>query len=89
MAATPWEYALLVWDGDGRDDRRLVRFSHRSAWSPIPGNEYLQTLRELGDEGFELVNHQFLVRGQYDRGGRYGDTIREMMTFKRRLDDDE
>jgi hypothetical protein len=87
LEAIPWEYAILVWDGDGRDDYRIVRFSHRQAWTPIAGNEYIQTLRELGDEGFELVTHQFLVRGQYDRGGRYGEQLRELMTFKRPLEE--
>lgn len=85
--AVPWEYAFLIWDGDGPDDYRIVRFSHRQAWTPLAGNEYMQTLRELGDEGFELVTHQFLVRGQYDRGGRYGDQVRELMAFKRPLED--
>jgi hypothetical protein len=85
--ALPWEYAIMVWDGDGRDDYRIVRFSHRKAWSPIGNNEYMATVRELGDEGFELVTHQFLVRGQYDRGGRYGESTRELLTFKRPLDE--
>lgn len=84
----PWEYAIMVWDGEGRDDYRIVRFSHRQAWSPIDANEYMDTLRELGDAGFEMVSHQFLVRGQYDRGGRHGESIRELMTFKRPLEDD-
>jgi hypothetical protein len=87
LEAIPWEYAVLIWDGDGRDDYRIVRFSHRQAWTPIAGNEYMQTLRELGDEGFELVTHQFLVRGKYDRGGRYGEQLRELMTFKRPLEE--
>ena len=85
--AMPWEYAVMVWDGDSRDDYRIVRFSHRNAWSPISSNEYMSTLRELGDEGFELVSHQFLVRGQYDRGGQFGESVRELLTFKRPLDD--
>ncbi len=88
MEPTPWEYAVMVWDGEGSDDYRVVRFSHRSAWSPIAGNEYMQTLRELGDEGFELVTHQFLVRGQYDRGGLHGQTNRELLSFKRPLDEE-
>lgn len=83
----PWEYAVMIWDGDGREDYRIVRFSHRQAWTPIGGNEYMQTLRELGDEGFELVTHQFLIRGKYDRGGRFGESLRELMTFKRPLED--
>jgi hypothetical protein len=81
--ALPWEYAIMVWDGDGADDYRIVRFSHRPAWSGLANNEYMSTLRELGDQGYELVTHQFLVRGRYDRGGRTGDRVREMMTFKR------
>ncbi|MFN8590493.1 MAG: hypothetical protein U0031_03445 [Thermomicrobiales bacterium] len=88
LAPIPWEYAIMVWDGDGRDDYRIVRFSHRQAWTPIAGSEYLQTLRELGDEGFELVTHQFLVRGKYDRGGRFGETVRELLTFKRPIEDE-
>ena len=88
MGPTSWEYAIMVWDGDAADAHRVVRFSHRSAWSPIGGNEYIQTLRELGDAGFELVAHQFLVRGQYDRGGLHGEKIREMLTFKRPLDEE-
>jgi len=87
LDATPWEYAIMVWDGEGRDDYRIVRFSHRQAWSPIDGDAYMQTLRELGDEGFELVTHQFLIRGQYDRGGKHGESIRELLTFKRPLED--
>ena len=87
MEATPWEYAIMVWDGEGRDDYRIVRFSHRQAWSPIDGDAYMQTMRELGDEGFELVTHQFLIRGQYDRGGKHGESIRELLTFKRPLED--
>jgi len=82
-APQSWEYAFLVWDGEGNDDYRVVRFSHRQNWSSIAGDQYLPTLRELGDDGFELVTHQFLVRGQYDRGGRYGESIREILTFKR------
>lgn len=89
MEAEPWEYAIMIWDGEGRDDYRIVRFSHRNAWSPISANEYMDTLRELGDEGFEMVTHQFLVRGKYDRGGRHGETIRELMTFKRPTGGDE
>lgn len=87
MDATPWEYAIMVWDGENRDDYRIVRFSHRQAWSPIDGDAYMQTMRELGDEGFELVTHQFLIRGQYDRGGKHGESIRELLTFKRPLED--
>lgn len=83
VEAEPWEYAILIWDGEARDDYRIVRFSHRNAWSPIGANEYMDTLRELGDEGFEMVTHQFLVRGKYDRGGQHGELIRELMTFKR------
>jgi hypothetical protein len=85
---TSWEYAVMIWDGDGANDYRIVRFSHRGAWSPIGSNEYMSTLRELGDEGFELVTHQFLVLGQYDRGGLFGQTNRELLTFKRPLDEE-
>ena len=85
--ATPWEYAMFIWDGEGPNDYRIVRFSHRRAWSPITANEYTSTLRELGDQGYELVTHQFLVRGQYNPNGRYGETIRELMTFKRPQDE--
>jgi hypothetical protein len=85
LEPTPWEYAILIWDGDGRDQFRVVRFSHRDAWTAIGGDEYLSTLRELGDEGFDLVTHQILVTELYDRGGRYGDSLRELMTFKRPL----
>lgn len=84
-----WEYAIMVWDGDGRDDYRIVRFSHRDAWTPLSGSEYMQTLRELGDDGFELVTHQFLQRGQFDRGGLYGESTRELLTFKRPQEEDE
>ena len=89
MEPTSWEYAFMIWDGDGENQRRVVRFGHRSDWSPIAGNEYMQTVRELGDEGFELVTHQFLVSGVYDRGGRYADAYRELMTFKRPLVEEE
>jgi len=75
----------LIWDGDGPNNRRSVRFSHRGSWPPIAGDEYLPTLRELDDEGFELVTHQILVTGLYDRSGRYSDSLRELMTFKRPL----
>ena len=78
-----WEYAFLVWDGEESEDYRAVRFSHRQTRSSIAGDRYLPTVRELGDDGFELVTHQFLVRGKYDRGGRYGESIREILTFKR------
>ena len=88
MEPTSWEYAVMVWDGDEADAHRIVRFSHRSAWFPIGSNEYMPTLRELGDEGFELVTHQFLVLGKYDRGGLHGQTNREMLTFKRPLDEE-
>ena len=88
MESTPWEYAIMVWDGEGQDDHRIVRFSHRNVWSPLAGNDYIQTLRELGDEGFELVTHQFLIRGKYDRGGRHGESLRELLTFKRPLEEE-
>ena len=88
MEPQPWEYAVMVWDGEADNAYRIVRFSHRSAWSPIAGNEYMQTLRELGDEGFELVTHQFLVRGKFDRGGLHGESIRELLTFKRPLEEE-
>ena len=89
VEATPWEYAIMVWDGDGPDDHRIVRFSHRAAWTPIGGNEFMRTMRDLGDEGFELVTHQFLIRGKYNRGGRYGESLRELLTFKRPNVEDE
>jgi hypothetical protein len=85
--ARSWEYAILVWDGDGSDDYRVVRFSHRQTWSSIAGDQYLPTLGQLGDDGFELVTHQFLQRGKYDRGGLYGESIREVLTFKRPNDE--
>lgn len=53
----------MVRDGEGARDYHIVRFSHRDSWSPIGGDKYMETLRELGDERFELVSHQFLVRG--------------------------
>lgn len=89
MDPVPWEYAIMIWDGEGRDDFRIVRFSHRDAWTPISGNEYMQTLRELGDEGFELVTHQFLQHGQFDRGGLFGESTKELLTFKRPLEEDD
>jgi hypothetical protein len=83
-----WEYAIMIWAGDDPDSYRSVRFSHRENLTSIGADEYLPTLRELGDEGFELVTHQFLVSGLYDRGGRYSDVWRELLTFKRPLDEE-
>ena len=33
--ATPWEYALFIWDGEGPNDYRIVRFSHRRQTLPM------------------------------------------------------
>lgn len=47
-----WEFALLSW-GAGLTE---VGFTHHDSWRELPGEEFWDTLRRLGDEGWELVS---------------------------------
>jgi hypothetical protein len=46
-----WEYARL----ESRAGGINVVFTHRPAWTGLPGDAFFDTLRRLGDEGWELV----------------------------------
>src|SRR4051794_6891052 len=46
-----WEYARLQSTEEGIN----VVFTHRQAWMGIAPEGFFQTLRQLGDEGWELV----------------------------------
>src|SRR5206468_111459 len=48
---TRWEYARLQSTEEGIS----VVFTHRQAWTGIAPEAFFQTLRQLGDEGWELV----------------------------------
>jgi hypothetical protein len=47
-----WEYARLESTAKGVN----VVFSHREAWMEIAPDAFFDTLRRLGDEGWELVS---------------------------------
>jgi hypothetical protein len=47
-----WEYARLESTAKGVN----VVFSHREAWTEIAPDAFFDTLRRLGDEGWELVS---------------------------------
>ena len=49
---TRWEYARLKSTNDGVD----VVFTHRQAWASQPPEQFFDTLRRLGDEGWEVVS---------------------------------
>jgi hypothetical protein len=55
MAIQRWEYAEFGYAGHGEHDLRQVWFSHRETWTNRPSDPN-ETLRQLGDLGFELVN---------------------------------
>ena len=63
-----WEYTVLIWDGEA-PTRAASSASATAAPGPHRRRRYLPTLRELGDEGFELVTHQFLVPGNTTAAG--------------------
>jgi hypothetical protein len=48
---TRWEYARLSSTKGGVD----VQFTHRQAWPSQAPDLFFDTLRRLGDDGFELV----------------------------------
>jgi hypothetical protein len=49
---TRWEYARLSSTGDGVD----VIFTHRQGWPRQAPDLFFDTLRRLGDDGWELVS---------------------------------
>ncbi|MBI2863284.1 MAG: hypothetical protein HYX94_01820 [Chloroflexi bacterium] len=53
-----WEYAVFKWeqpDGVSPDFDSRVEFSHRNV-SEVDIVDFLDTLRRLGDEGWEMVS---------------------------------
>ena len=46
-----WEYARL----ESSDNGISVVFTHRQAWTGLAPESFFDTLRRLGDEGWELV----------------------------------
>ena len=50
-SVTRWEYARL----ESTDRGISVVFTHREAWTGVPPEAFFDTLRRLGDEGWELV----------------------------------
>ena len=50
-----WEIANIQWEGVTLGKRRYVDFSHRPKWDKIGGDQLMETMRQLGDMGFELV----------------------------------
>jgi hypothetical protein len=48
---TKWEYARLLSQETGLN----VVFTHRPAWTGLAPEAFFETLRRLGDEGWELV----------------------------------
>ena len=64
MSGTPlpllkWEYARLKSTADGVN----VVFTHHDSWTGIPADAFFDTLRKLGDEGWELVTAVPLAAG--------------------------
>ncbi len=49
---TRWEYARLKSTNEGVD----VVFTHRQPWASQPPEQFFDTLRRLGDEGWEVVS---------------------------------
>jgi hypothetical protein len=50
-----WEYAVFTVSTGGRSS--FVSFSHQPDWRDISGvSGFWDTVRRLGDEGFELVS---------------------------------
>jgi hypothetical protein len=54
-----WEYARLESTTSGVN----VVFTHRESWTGLPGDAFFDTLRRLGDEGWELVTAIPLAAG--------------------------
>jgi hypothetical protein len=48
---TRWEYARL----ESGDSGISVLFTHRESWTGLAPEAFFETLRRLGDEGWELV----------------------------------
>jgi hypothetical protein len=102
MPKLRWEYAEFGFGGTGDQDVREVWFSHRETWTDRPV-DVSETLRELGDLGFELVNvvrypkrHEGQLVFQQSRFSRrlIGFSMRMQATssfyiFKRPMDDPE
>ena len=64
MSGTPlpllkWEYARLESTADGVN----VVFTHHESWTGIPADAFFDTMRKLGDEGWELVTAVPLAAG--------------------------
>jgi hypothetical protein len=64
MSGTPlpllkWEYARL----ESTEDGVSVVFTHHDSWTGLPADAFFDTLRKLGDEGWELVTAVPLAAG--------------------------
>jgi hypothetical protein len=64
MSGTPlpllkWEYARLESTEEGVN----VVFTHRESWTGISADAFFDTMRKLGDEGWELVTAVPLAAG--------------------------
>ena len=58
-----YEYALLHWKGDGPGQQREIVYSHRAKAGKISGNALADTLRHMGEEGWQMVSAMPLVAG--------------------------
>ena len=78
---TRWEYARLASTGDGVD----VVFSHRQAWPRQSADLFFDTLRRMGDEGWEVVSAMPL--SVTEKAGGFTVEPDRWLLFKRPLPD--
>ena len=76
---TRWEYARLASTADGVD----VVFTHRQAWTRQSPELFFDTLRRMGDEGWEVVSAMPLSIGE--KAGGFTVESDRWLLFKRPL----
>ncbi|MGI8423278.1 MAG: hypothetical protein ACR2NO_04065 [Chloroflexota bacterium] len=77
---TRWEYARLQSTGEGVD----VVFTHRPAWARQGPELFFDTLRRMGDDGWELVSAMPLA-WKHPPGDTYVTEPDRWLLFKRPL----
>lgn len=78
---TRWEYARLSSTKAGVE----VQFTHRQAWPSQAPDLFFDTLRRLGDDGFELVTALPLTVTGGSGGGEFTVEPDRWLLFKRPL----
>jgi hypothetical protein len=78
---TRWEYARLASTGEGVD----VVFTHQKAWPRVGADQFFDTLRRMGDDGWEVVSAMPLA--VTEKAGGFSVEPDRWLLFKRPLPD--